>query len=94
MDYTITYPTDLSTLTPEEDNTDVCIRLQDGREFTIVVSTPDNLKYMISREGTGYLSPGMPLLFVDRLDDMNIRHLVDALVQDEALLQLYGSDLP
>ena len=94
MDYTITYPTELSALNPEADNTDVCIRLHDGREFTIVVATPDNLKNMIAREGTGYLSPGMPLLFVERLDNTNIRNLVQELVQDEVLLQLYGSDLP
>ena len=39
----IDYLSDLSEVNPEHDNLDVHVTLDDGREFTFVVATPNNV---------------------------------------------------
>ena len=39
----INYLSELAECNPENDNLDVHIVLEDGREFTFVVSTPNNI---------------------------------------------------
>ena len=93
MDYKLYFPTDFSNVNTTNDNIDVCVELSNGRQYTLVVSTPQNLQHLISNSGKSYLEPSAPFLFVDRLTEENIRLLVDELVKNPILLRIYGEDL-
>ena len=93
MKYELFFPTLPDGDDPSEDNLDVCLTLEDGTEYTLTVATPECVKRLMAHDGTTYLRPGMPMLFVDSLKEECIRGLVDELVQDIPLLRLYGSDL-
>ena len=43
MSHTISFPTGIENLDAFNDNVDVCIRCDDGTEYSVVVITPDNL---------------------------------------------------
>ena len=93
MDYKLYFPTDFNNVNPENDNIDLCIELPNGRKYTLVISTPQNLQHLISSGGKPYLEPSLPFLFVDQLTEENIRLLIDELVKDAILLRIYGDDL-
>ena len=93
MDYKLYFPTDFNNVNPENDNIDLCIELPNGRRYTLVISTPQNLQHLISSGGKPYLEPSLPFLFVDQLTEENIRLLIDELVKDSILLRIYGDDL-
>ena len=98
MDYALLYPTALHEIDPCHDNIDVCVTLADGRQFTFVVATPENLKCLMDKDGTAYLRPGLPFLFVKELTDENIRCVIEELIQndlewDDTLIRIYGSAL-
>ena len=50
----ITYLSDLSEVNSEHDNLDVHVTLEDGREFTFVVATPNNVFWCTENEGIDY----------------------------------------
>ena len=93
MDYKLYFPTDFNNVNPGNDNIDLCIELPNGRQYTLVISTPQNLQHLISSGGKPYLEPSLPFLFVDQLTEENIRLLIDELVKDIILLRIYGDDL-
>lgn len=93
MEYTLFFPTPWDAVNPENDNIDVCLTFSDGRSFTFVVATPENLKFLMKQEGKPYLSPGAPMLIAEKLTPEAVTGLLRELVQDEALLARYGSDL-
>lgn len=93
MNYVITFPANLNQINPLDDNIDVLVQLEDGRQYTFVVATPDNLKSLMRKDNLPYLRPGLPFLFVERLDEPSIRLLLDVLLKEgDALLRLYGED--
>ena len=93
MEYTLFFPTPWDAVNPENDNIDVCLTFSDGRSFTFVVATPENLKFLMAQEGKPYLSPGAPMLIAKTLTPEAVTGLLRELVQEEALLARYGSDL-
>ena len=93
MEYTLFFPTPWDQVNPENDNIDVCLTFSDGRSFTFVVSTPENLKFQMAQEGKPYLSPGAPMLIAKTLTPEAVTGLLQELMQDEALLARYGSDI-
>ena len=58
-----------------------------------MVSTPENLKFLMAQEGKPYLSPGAPMLIAKTLTPEAVTGLLQELMQDEALLARYGSDI-
>ena len=92
MDYTLFFPTSWDQVNPENDNIDVCLTFSDGRSYTFVVATPENLKNQMTRENKPYLSPGSPLLIAQRLTEAAVTQLIKELTQDDKLLNRYGSD--
>ena len=92
MDYTLFFPTSWDQVNPENDNIDVCLTFSDGRSYTFVVATPENLKTLIARENKIYLSPAAPMLIAERLTVEVVTKLIEELLQDERLLIRYGSD--
>ena len=93
MEYTLFFPSPWDAVNPENDNIDVCLTFSDGRSFTFVVAIPENLKFLMKQEGKPYLSPGAPMLIAEKLTPEAVTGLLQELVQEEALLTRYGSDL-
>ena len=93
MDYSVFYPTPLSELDPHDGNIDVCVTFADGQNCTFVFATPRNLCTLMERDGTTYLEPGLPFLFVRELTDKNIRACLDAISDDRAARNLYGTQI-
>lgn len=93
MEYTLFFPTPWDAVNPENDNIDVCLTFSDGRSFTFVVATAENLKLLMKQEGKPYLFPGVPMLIAEKLTPEVVTDLLQELVQEEALLARYGSDI-
>ena len=93
MEYTLFFPTPWEQVDAENDNIDVCLTFPDGRSYTFVAATPENLKFMMKQEDKPYLSPGAPMLIAEKLTPETVTGLLQELMQDEALLARYGSDL-
>jgi len=93
MEYTIYFPTPWDQVNPENDNIDVCLSFPDGRNYTLVVATPDNLKKLMAQEGKPYLSPAAPMLIAERLTATVVSQLIEEVVQEDSLLNRYGTDL-
>jgi hypothetical protein len=76
---------------PEHDNLDVHIVLEDGREFTFVVATPNNVFWCMENEGLDYFF-GEPMLFVKCLTAENIEKAIRAIVEEDngRWLKVYG----
>jgi hypothetical protein len=87
----ITYLSDLAEANPEHDNIDVHVVLDDGRDFTFVVATPNNIFWCMENEGVDYFF-GEPVLFVKCLTRANIEEAVRAIVEEDdgRWLQVYG----
>ena len=93
MKYTLFFPTPWADVNPENDTIDVCMTFPDGRSFTFVVATPENLKQLMASEGKPYLSPGAPMLIAEKLTEDVVSRLIAELVTYDRLLICYGSDL-
>lgn len=93
MEYTLFFPTPWDAVNPENDNIDVCLTFSDGRSFTFVVATTENLKFLMKQDGKPYLSPGAPMLIAKTLTPEAVTGLLQELVQDDALLERYGNDI-
>jgi len=88
----INYLSDLAECNPENDNLDVHIVLEDGREFTFVVSTPNNISWCMENEGVDYFF-GEPVVFVKNLTKENIERVMEKIVAEAGgkWLAVYGS---
>lgn len=87
----IEYLCDLSEVNSENDNLDVHVVLEDDREFTFVIATPNNVFWCMENEGSDYFL-GEPMLFVKSLTNENIEKAIKAiLVEDNGRwLNIYG----
>lgn len=87
----IDYLCDLSEVNPEHDNVDVHVTLEDGREFTFVIATPNNVFWCMENEGIDYFF-GEPMLFVKNLTAENIEKAITAIVSEDngRWLEVYG----
>jgi len=91
----ITYLSELAECNPENDNLDVHILLDDGREFTFTVATPNNIFWCMENEGTDYFF-GEPVVFVKNLSRVNIERALESIVAQDGgkWLSVYGSSRP
>jgi hypothetical protein len=87
----IEYLSDPSRLNPDNDNLDVHVILDDGREFTFVVATPTNVMWCMENEGVDYFF-GEPMIFVKTLTPENIDKAIRAIACDDGgrWLTVYG----
>lgn len=87
----ITFLSALSEVNPEHDNLDVQVVLEDGREFTFVVATPNNVFWCMENERIDYFF-GEPMLFVKCLTAENIEKAIKAIIQEDdgRWLKVYG----
>ena len=94
MKYDIIYPTSLEQIDPVNDNIDILVQTENGKQYTFVVATPDNLKYLMNKDKISFLKPGLPFLFVEKLTHTNIDDVVQSLLEeDEQLIRIYGTDI-
>lgn len=94
MKYDIVFPTSLDDINADNDNIDILVRAENGKQYTFVIATPDNVKYLMQKENTPFLKPGSPFLFVEKINKTNIRMLLDSLLEEsEQLIRIYGEDM-
>jgi hypothetical protein len=88
----LNYLSDLPECNPENGNLDVQILLEDGREFTFVVATPNNIFWCMENEGIDYFF-GEPVVFVKNLTTDNIERALERIVVEDGgkWLAVYGS---
>jgi hypothetical protein len=77
---------------PENDNIDVQVRLDDGRIFSFVVATPNNIFWCMANEGVDYYF-GNPPLFVRLLNKECVEKAIEAILteNDGRWLEVYGT---
>ncbi|GGG15239.1 hypothetical protein GCM10010912_69580 [Paenibacillus albidus] len=81
----ISYPTPLSTLSDiENDNIDVSIKLEDGTNITVVVSTPQNLIQQMNNENVNFISASQPDIIVRSLTYENIQQAIEDYANGDA----------
>lgn len=94
MKYDIVFPTAFDEINADNDNIDVLVQTENGKQYTFVIATPDNIKRLMQKDGMPFLTPGLPFLFVEKLTEYNIRLLLDSLLEeDEQLIRIYGEDI-
>ena len=94
MKYDIIFPTAFDGINLDNDNMDVLVQTENGKQYTFVVATPDNVKYLMKKDNVPFLKPGLPFLFVEKLTETNIRMVVESLLEeDEQLIRVYGDDI-
>jgi hypothetical protein len=88
----ITYLSELAECNPEHDNLDVHVLLDDGREFTFTVATPNNIFWCMENERINYFF-GKPVIFVKNLTKENIERALESIVAEDGgkWLSIYGS---
>ena len=88
----INYLSPLADCNPENDNIDVHVVLDDGREFTFTVATPNNIFWCMENEGIDYFF-GEPMVFVKNLTEQNIESAMRSILtqNDGKWLAVYGS---
>lgn len=77
----IKYLSEWSAVNTENDNVDIHVVLSDGRGFTVVVATPNNLYKCMDNEGADYFF-SLPMVFVKQLTEPNVEAAVGALISD------------
>jgi hypothetical protein len=81
-----------SEIDPENDNVDILLHLDDGRTYSFVVATPQNIFYCMENEGVDYFF-GVPPVFVKRLDREIVQAALTAIAVEDGgkWLAIYGS---
>ena len=75
---------------PENDNVDVLLRLDDGREYLFLVATPNNIYCSMDREKSDHYF-GLPPPFVRWLTKVNVERAIAALLEEPQWLGAYGT---
>lgn len=88
----INYLSSLAECNTENDNLDVHITVDDGKEYTFTIATPNNLFWCMDNEGIDYFF-GEPMIFVKNLTAENIERALKNIVQEDngRWLSVYGS---
>ena len=88
----IVFPSPIGENDPENDNIDVHVHLDDGRVYSFLVATPNNIFWCMENEGTDYFFGFPPTIFVNRLTSDNVERALRALLSEnkEKWLSVYG----
>ena len=94
MNFKLFYPTSLKEIDTLKDNVDVCLKLDSGMEYTLVVTTPRGLTELMKKDKLPFIKPGLPFVVVEEITEENIRLFVEELLkEDEIFLRIYGGDV-
>jgi hypothetical protein len=88
----IEYPSPIEENDPENDNIDVHVYLDDGRVYSFLFATPNNIFWCMENEGIDYFFGFPPPVFVNRLTRDNVERALHALLSEDKKkrLELYG----
>jgi hypothetical protein len=88
----INYVSALEEVDPENDNIDVHVELDDGRMFSLLVATPNNIFWCMANDGVDHYF-GTPPVFVRLLNKDLIEKAIEALVTEDngRWLEVYGT---
>jgi hypothetical protein len=77
-----------------DDNMDVSVNLENGRNYVVVVGTPKNLLRLMENEKSNFLSPGDPIIIVKKMTKEVVEETIQAYAEDDAyFLKLYAASL-
>ena len=77
-----------------DDNIDVSVKLENGRNYVLVVGTPKNLLRLMENEKSDFLSPGDPIVIVKKMTKEVIEQAIKAYAEDDAYcLKFYSAEL-
>ena len=77
-----------------DDNIDVSVNLENGRNYVLVVGTPKNLLRLMENEKSDFLSPGDPIVIVKKITKEVIEEIIQAYAEDDAYcLKFYSAEL-
>lgn len=95
MKYSVFYPTAISELDDiHNGNVDVCVTFEDGRTFTFVFITPENLTHMMASENTQHIDFRFRFIVVKELSEKIIEDVLAKLTAEEYFCNFYGTDTP
>ncbi|HXG95240.1 MAG TPA: hypothetical protein VNN73_23085 [Blastocatellia bacterium] len=88
----VKYLSPLEENNPENDNIDVLMTLDDGRVYSFVIATPNNIYWCMENEGIDYFF-GIPPVLVKSITRENIERALEALIteNDGKWLDVYGT---
>jgi hypothetical protein len=74
-----------------DDNIDVFVELENGRSYTVIVGTYQNILSLLNQENSNFLPPGEPMIMVRKLTMELIEEAIEAYVKhrDGYWLKLY-----
>ena len=88
----ITFLSEIDDIDIFDDNIDVAVELDDGREYVVVVATQKNLLTLMENEKSDFLSPGDPMIIVKKMTKEVVEEAIRAYAEDEGYyLKLYGT---
>jgi hypothetical protein len=77
-----------------DDNMDVSVKLENGRDYVLVVGTPKNLLRLMENEKSDFLSPGDPIVIVKKMTKEVVEEAIQAYAEDDAYcLKFYSAEL-
>ena len=77
-----------------DDNMDVSVKLENGRNYVLVVGTPKNLLRLMENEKSDFLSPGDPIVIVKKMTKEVIEQAIKAYAEEDAYcLKFYSAEL-
>ena len=77
-----------------DDNMDVSVNLENGRNYVVVVGTPKNLLRLMENEKSNFLSPGDPIVIVKKMTKKVVEAAIQAYANDDAhYLKFYAAEL-
>ena len=77
-----------------DSNMDVSVKLENGRNYVLVVGTPKNLLRLMENEKSDFLSPGDPIVIVKKMTKEVIEQAIKAYAEDDAYcLKFYSAEL-
>jgi len=77
-------------INPENDNVDVHLYLDDGRVYSFLVATPNNIYACMDNEEIDYFFSFPPVLFVRTLDRESVERAIVAVLEERKWLDIYG----
>ena len=65
------------------DNTEVCVRFEDGFCINVIVATPQHLQYLMEKDEINFWEPGIPWVIVQKLTKEIIHEAIQAYNDDK-----------
>lgn len=92
-DFEIFYPTPLAEIEdPTNANIDVCVRTNEGNDYTLIFITPDNLKFLMESNEEPYIHPDFKFIVIKQISEDVIITAIKEIAKNPLLLQQYGGD--